>query len=99
MVFGERLYAVDNTGRLFGVDRATGALTVDQALKVGSQVWAAPIVDRDRLWIPVLDGSFVVLDAGLVEVARPSVGELTLSTPWVAGERMWVRSTGALWAL
>jgi outer membrane protein assembly factor BamB len=99
VVFGERLYAVDNTGRLFGVDRATGALTVDQALKVGSQVWAAPIVDRDRLWIPVLDGSFVVLDAGLVEVARPSVGELTLSTPWVAGERMWVRSTGALWAL
>lgn len=99
VVFGDRLYAVDNTGRLYGVDRTNGALVVDQKLSVRDQVWAAPLVDRDRMWIPVLDGSFVVLDADLAEVARPSVGELTLSTPWVAGERMWVRSSGALWAL
>jgi hypothetical protein len=69
---GDSLVAADRSGRLWGIDPATGRPRVADGYRLGPTVAAAgpPVaVGGDRLFIPLTDGTAVVLRAA--ELAPP----------------------------
>jgi len=71
-----------------------------ERLGIGGQCVASPIAADDRIYVVNEPGTFAVLRASdtLEVLAVNKLGESVRATPAIAGDRLYVRSAGHLWA-
>ncbi len=66
------------------------------------QVWASPVVTKDKLFIFGMKGRCVTVDLTGKEgkvLAESELGEEVLGSPAIAGNALFVRSVDALWKI
>lgn len=104
LVYQGRLYVLWDFGFLSARDARTGRELYDkQRLRAGDTAafTASPWAGRDRVFCLSEDGDTYVVRAGdKYELERVnSLGEMCLATPAISGDRLFIRTTDALWCL
>ena len=95
LVHQGRVYLVHDTGIMVVVDAATGKeLYKARVGGVGHTFSASPIATADRIYFTDEEGVTIVLAPGSEyrEIAQNDLGEMTLASPAVAGNALFVRT-------
>jgi outer membrane protein assembly factor BamB len=100
VIDGERVFVVTQKGELADLEAATG--NVLWKLKLGrDQIHASPLFADGRLYVPMNDGTFHVVvpsDAEGQEVVRVQLEGNALGAPAVWNEKIYLHTTGKLYA-
>mgnify|MGYP006214060709 FL=1 len=99
MLVGDRVYATVATGELACVDAGTGEILWEQKL-APDQIHASPAYGDGRLWVPMNNGSFFVIDAddqGAEVLAETQLEGNCLGAPAICNGRVYVHTTEALY--
>jgi outer membrane protein assembly factor BamB len=93
---GERLFLWSDSGTVSCVQAASGAVKWQE--RVGGNFFSSPLWVDGRLFCVSTKGEVVVVDASdrFQVLARNPLGEVTHSTPAVAGGRMYIHTTKSL---
>jgi outer membrane protein assembly factor BamB len=101
LFYASRVHFVRDGGLWTVVEPKTAKrlITLDR-LGIGGQFVASPVAANGYIYVVNESGTFAVLRAGdtLVVAATNKLGESVRSTPAIAGEALYVRSAGQLWA-
>ena len=101
LFYGGRVYWIRDGGLLTMVQPRTGARILDrERVGTGGQYIASPLGAGGHIYIANEAGTVSVLQAGdqLNVLARNPLGESIRATPAIAGDTLYVRSAGHLWA-
>jgi outer membrane protein assembly factor BamB len=101
LVYRGRVHFLRDGGMWTVIEPRTGKRLVDrERLGSGGQAVASPIAANEHIYTVNESGVFTVLRAGdALEVAAVNkLGESVRSTPAIAGDTLYVRSSGHLWA-
>ena len=96
-----RLHFIRDGGMWTVIEPKTGKRVLDrERLGTGGQSVASPVAANGYIYVVNESGTFAVLRAGdkLDVVAVNKLGESVRSTPAIAGDILYVRSAGHLWA-
>lgn len=99
---GGRIYLVHDIGILAVVDAATGKEVYKARIGGGGRTFSAsPVAAGNHLYFLDEDGETFVLEAGdsYKEVARNDLDEMSLATPAIAGDAMFVRTRTRLYKI
>lgn len=97
---GGRLYLMRDGGLLTCLEAATGRELFRERLGAPGQYIASPIAAGDRLMVASVQGVVTVIQSAdtLTVLARNDLGEGIYATPAIAGDQLYVRTTGYLYA-
>lgn len=102
IVHDNRVYLVHDTG-IMGVYAADSGREIFKARTggVGHTFSASPIAAGNRLYFPDEDGVTIVVEAGdtYKELAQNDLGEMTLASPAVAGNSLFIRTETKLYRI
>jgi outer membrane protein assembly factor BamB len=100
LVYRGRVYAVTNGGIVTALDEATGKVIYRGRLGAGGLYYSSPVVAGDHLYFSSGEGVVSVVKAGdkLEVVSHNDLGEPIYATPAVVDGRLYVRTTGHLYA-
>jgi outer membrane protein assembly factor BamB len=96
------VYLVHDTGIMTVLDAVTGEEAYRARLGgVGHTFSASPIATADRLYFSDEEGVTIVLAAGrtYTEVSKNDLGEMTLASPAVAGDALFIRTETRLYRI
>ena len=101
VVYQGLLYMVTDAGILSTYDVATGARVYQQRLAAGSGISASPVAAGGRVYFTSEDGDVFVVRAGRTFelLATNSMGAVTMATPALDGNRLFVRTATHLVAI
>jgi outer membrane protein assembly factor BamB len=102
LVYRGRIYAVNDNGILQVADAKTGAEVYKARVGGGGFTFSSsPIASQGRIYLLSEDGDAFVLQAGdrYDETARNSFGEMSLATPAVDADSMYVRTQTKLYRI
>jgi outer membrane protein assembly factor BamB len=101
LVYDELLYMVTDSGILSAYDAATGDRLYQQRLAAGAGISASPVAAGGRVYFATEDGDVLVVSAGRTFelLATNSMGEVTMATPAVDGNTLFVRTIKHLVAI
>jgi outer membrane protein assembly factor BamB len=101
VVYQGLLYMVTDAGILSAYDAATGARVYQQRLAAGAGISASPVAAGGRLYFASEDGDVFVVKAGRTFelLATNSMGAVTMATPAIDGNRLFVRTATHLVAI
>jgi hypothetical protein len=100
LVYRGRVYAVTNGGILTALDQATGKVIYRGRVGAGGLYYSSPVAAGDHLYLSSSEGVMSVVKAGdkLDVVSHNDLGEPVYATPAVVDGRLYVRTTGHLYA-
>ncbi len=103
LVYGGRVYLVHDLGIMVVLDAASGKeIYKARAGGVGNTFSASPVGAGDRVYLLNEEGATIVLDARAAEyreVARNELGEMSLASPAVAGDAIFIRTQSKLYRI
>jgi len=101
LVYNGLLYMVTDAGILSTYDVATGARVYQQRLAAGAGISASPVAAAGRVYFASEDGDVFVVKAGRTFelLATNSMGEVTMATPALDGNMLFVRTTRHIFAI
>lgn len=101
LVYDGLLYMVTDAGILSAYDVTTGARIYQQRLAAGSGISASPVAAGGRLYFASEDGDVFVVKAGRTFelLATNAMGAVTMATPALDGNMLFVRTTKHIVAL
>jgi outer membrane protein assembly factor BamB len=103
LVYGGRIYLVHDLGVLVVLDAASGKeLYKTRAGGVGNTFSASPVGAGDRVYLLNEEGATIVLDARAdeyKELARNELGEMSLASPAVAADALFIRTQTRLYRI
>jgi outer membrane protein assembly factor BamB len=102
LVYRGRIYAVNDNGVLQVADAKTGGEIYKARVGGGGFTFSSsPIASRGRIYLLSEDGDAFVLNAGdrYDETARSSFGEMSLATPAVDADSLYVRTQTKLYRI
>jgi outer membrane protein assembly factor BamB len=102
LVHNGRAYVIHDTGILSVFDAKTGQLTYKVRVGGGGQTFSAsPIGAGSRVLLLTEEGMTFVLDAGpeYMEIARNDLGEMSLASPAIAGNAIYIRTESKLYKI
>ena len=102
LVHNGRAYVIHDTGILSVFDAKTGQLTYKVRVGGGGQTFSAsPIGAGRRVLLLTEEGMTFVLDAGAeyAEIARNDLGEMSLASPAIAGNAIYIRTESKLYKI
>jgi outer membrane protein assembly factor BamB len=102
LVYQGRVYAVNDNGVLQVADAKTGVEIYKARLGGGGFTFSSsPVASRGRIFCLSEDGDTFVVKAGdrYEELARNSLGEMSLATPAADAESMYIRTQSKLYRL
>jgi outer membrane protein assembly factor BamB len=103
LVYGGRVYLVHDLGIMVVLDAASGKeIYKARAGGVGNTFSASPVGAGDRVYLLNEEGATIVLDARsgeYKEVARNDLGEMSLASPAVAGDAIFIRTQSKLYRI
>jgi outer membrane protein assembly factor BamB len=100
LVYRGRVYAINDNGILQVADAATGAETYKARVGGGGFTFSSsPIASRGRIYLLSEDGDMFVLKAGdkYEQIAKNSLGEMSLATPAVVEDSLVIRTQTKLY--
>jgi len=100
LVYRDRVYTVTNGGIVTVLDEATGKLIYRGRLGAAGMYYSSPVAAGGNIYFASGDGVITVLRAGdkLDVAARNDLGEPIFATPAILDGRLYVRTTGHLYA-
>jgi len=102
LVYRDRVYAVNDNGILQVADAKTGKEIYKARMGGGGQTFSSsPLASQGRIYFLSEDGDAFVLRAGdrYDEIAKSSLGEMSLATPAVDADSLYVRTQTKLYRL
>ena len=102
LVHNGRAYLVHDTGILTVLDAKTGKQLFKVRVGGGGQTFSAsPVGVGPRVLLLTEEGTTFVLDAGdeYKEVARNDLGEMSLASPAIAGNAIYIRTESKLYKI
>jgi outer membrane protein assembly factor BamB len=102
LVYRGRVYAVNDNGILQVADARTGAEIFKARMGGGGHTFSSsPLASQGRIYFTSEDGDTFVLRAGdkYDEVAKNSLGEMSLATPAVGADSLYVRTQTRLYRI
>ena len=102
LVHNDRAYVIHDTGILTVLDARTGQLVYKVRVGGGGQTFSAsPIAAGSRVLLLTEEGTTFVLDSGAEykEVAKNDLGEMSLASPAVAGNALYIRTETKLYKI
>jgi outer membrane protein assembly factor BamB len=102
LLYRGRIYVVGNNGILQVADAKTGRQVYKARVGGGSQTFSSsPIAAGGRIYALSEDGDTFVFEAGDAyrELARNSLGEMSLATPAVAADSLYLRTQTRLYRI
>ena len=102
LAYRGRIYAVNDNGVLQVADAATGADVYKARVGGGGFTFSSsPIASRGRIYLLSEDGDGFVLNAGdrYEEIAKNSLGEMSLATPAIGPDSLFVRTQTKLYRI
>jgi outer membrane protein assembly factor BamB len=102
LVYRGRVYAVNDNGILQVADAKTGAEIFKARMGGGGYTFSAsPLASQGRIYLVSEDGDAFVLRAGdkYDELARNSLGEMSLATPAADADSLYVRTQTKLYRI
>jgi outer membrane protein assembly factor BamB len=102
LVYDGRAYLVHDTGILTVLDAKSGELIYRMRVGGGGHTFSAsPIAVGGRILLLTEEGLTFVLDAGAEykEIARNDLAEMTLASPAVAGDAIYLRTESKLYKI
>jgi outer membrane protein assembly factor BamB len=102
LLYRGRVYAVNDNGIMQVADAATGKEIYKARVGTGSSTFSSsPLASDGKLYMLSEDGDTYVVEAGDVykELAKNSLGEMSLATPAVDGESLYVRTATKLYRM
>ena len=97
-----KIYSVHDTGILNVLDARTGTLVYRARVGGGGHTFSAsPVAFGSRVLLLTEEGVSFVLDAGDVykEVAKNDLGEMSLASPAIAGNALYIRTQSKLYKI
>jgi len=101
-VHNGRAYVIHDTGILTVFEAKTGRLVYKVCVGGGGQTFSAsPIAAGSRVLLLTEEGMTFVLDAGAEykEIAKNDLGEMSLASPAVAGNALYIRTESKLYKI
>lgn len=101
LLYRGRLWFVRNGGMVTSYEPATGRVVLDRKrLDAGGQYAASLVAANGRIFAASEPGIVSVFDAAdtLSVAARADLGERIMATPALAGDTLFIRTEGHLWA-
>jgi len=95
LAYRGRIYAINDNGVLQVADAKTGAEVFKARVGGGGFTFSSsPLASEGRIYLLSEDGDAFVLGAGdrYDEIARSSLGEMSLATPAVDGDSLYIRT-------
>ena len=102
LVYDGRVYAVNDNGVLHVADATTGAEIYKARLGGGGHTFSSsPLASRGRIYCLSEDGETFVVRAGnrYEEIARNSLGEMSLASPAAADDSLYIRTLTRLYRI
>lgn len=102
IVHAGKVYLVHDTGVLTVLDAKTGKQVYKVRVGGGGHTFSAsPVAASARLYFLTEEGITFVLDSGDVykEIARNDLGEMSLASPAIAGDALYVRTQSKLYKI
>ncbi len=100
LLYRGRLYAVNDNGIMQVADAGTGKEIYKARVGTGSATFSSsPLASDGKVYMLSEDGDMYVVEAGdeYHELAKNSLGEMSLATPAVDGESLYVRTATRLY--
>jgi outer membrane protein assembly factor BamB len=100
LVYRGRVYAINDNGILQVADAKTGAEVYKARVGGGGHTFSSsPLASQGRIYLLTEDGEAFVLRAGdrYDEIARNSLGEMSLATPAADADSLYVRTQGKVY--
>jgi len=100
LVYRGRVYAINDNGVLQVADAQTGASVFKARVGGGGFTFSSsPLASQGRIYLLSEDGDAFVLNAGdrYDEIAKNSLGEMSLATPAVDGDSLYLRTQTKLY--
>ena len=101
LVYKERVYTVTNGGIASVLDAKTGKLIYRGRLGAGGLYYSSPIAAADRVYFCSGSGVVTVIQSdgeSLQVLSRNDLGEPIFATPAIVEGKLYVRTTGRLYA-
>jgi hypothetical protein len=97
----ERVYLVDDQGIATALDLETGAVVWGPERLATGTYSASPVLAAGRVYATAEDGTTTVFRAGpRFEILQQNeIGGYVLASPAIAGDRIYLRTSEALWAI
>ena len=95
LVYRGRIYAINDNGVLQVANAQTGASVFKARVGGGGFTFSSsPLASQGRIYLLSEDGEAFVLGAGdrYEEIAKNSLGEMSLATPAVDGDSLYLRT-------
>ena len=102
LAHGGKVYAVHDTGIMNAFDAKTGKLVYRARVGGGGHTFSAsPVAFGSRVLLLTEEGVSFVLDAGeeYKEIARNELGEMSLASPAIAGNALYIRTQSKLYKI
>jgi outer membrane protein assembly factor BamB len=102
LVHDGRAYLVHDTGILSVLDATTGQQVYKVRIGGGGQTFSAsPVAAGHRVFMLTEEGVTFVLDAGAdyKEIAKNDLGEMSLASPAIAGDAIYIRTESRLYKI
>ncbi len=102
LLYRGRIYSVNDNGILQVADAKTGKETYKARVGTGSATFSSsPLASAGRIYMLSEDGDTYVVEAGdeYKEVSRNSLGEMSLATPAVDADSLYVRTLTKLYRM
>ncbi|MCC6908048.1 MAG: PQQ-binding-like beta-propeller repeat protein [Phycisphaerales bacterium] len=99
VLVGNRVYVTNMTGELLSVDADTGRILWSQKL-AATQIHASPAAGEGRLYVPMANGLFYVIeptDAGPKELSKVQLQGECLGAPAIANGCVYIHTTEKLY--
>ncbi len=101
LVYRDRVYAVTNGGIVTALGRRSGKVIYRARLGAGGVYYSSPVEAGGKIYFASGDGVVCVADGSedaLNVIARNDLGESIFATPAIVDGRIYVRTTGHLYA-
>jgi outer membrane protein assembly factor BamB len=99
LLVGDHVCVINNGGVFSCMDAKTGAVAHRGRVGTPGAYFSSPIVADGKIYVSNTDGVVSVIQQGTWEVlAKNDLGEGVFATPAPIGSRLYVRTTGHLWA-
>jgi hypothetical protein len=100
LVYQSRVYTVTNGGIVSVLEEGSGKLIYRSRLGAGGLYYASPVAAGDHVYFASGDGVVTVIRAGdkLEALAHNDFGEPIFATPAIVDKKVYVRTTGHLYA-
>lgn len=101
VVWGDHLYLGDTSGVVRCFNATTGEKIYEERLGGGASITASLVAADDKIYCPSENGTIYVLQAGpeFNVLAKNKMGQPCFATPAISAGTLYVRTTGALFAI